>query len=233
MLHNLRYHWVLWGLLVFLVSSGTAASYLSRLPTSVALPLTPNASVNVSVFRLFPHSLDFYLAFDRHAADGVGPLMSRPELGISHTKSDWRETGYLEFLESGEPIKISVQTRTEGSVFLALPAGGASESAIMREFHPVATGDTKDRVKWPPDNSLRPTLGAGNTTLHFSVIEVGERLSGEQATLVIQAPVGFKATAYNYSFLWWFYFWPFYAAFLAIYGAILLSRTLKVGRQTL
>lgn len=231
--HNLRYHWVLWGLLVFLVSSGAAASYLSRLSTSVALPLTPNASVNVSVFRLFPHRVDFHLEFGRNAPDGVGPLMSRPEFGSSTPKSDWRETGYLEYLDSGEPIKISVQTRTERSVFLALPGGSAGERVILRDFFPVSAGDTKDRMKWPPDITLYPTLGAGNTTLHFSVIEVGERLSGEHVTLVIKSPVGVKSTADNYHFLWWFYFWPFYAVLLAIYGAILLSRTLKVGRQTL
>ncbi len=215
---NLKYHWVIWSVLVILVSIGFLAAYLSSSGILVALPLIPVASVHVSVFRLFPDKLRFSLQFNIAGHPDKRPFeRPRPELGIYGSDNP------------GEPITILVQSAEKEAAFQALPASGYGQTTIVRELRPIASNDTP-LVHWRPDyNALRQNLPPGITDLKFSVVEVGKQISGENVTLVIEPPLQLKSCVPGYCFLWVFMFWPIFASLFAIYGAILLIKTVKAS----
>ncbi len=222
MSRKLKIHWITWSILTLLVMIGTIAFFLSTSSVSVPLSLNPSTAISVSVYRLLSDTLRFSLQFK-----GTG--QPRPELGSYRV---WRETGFtgyhLEFPEPGEPIKILVRGAGKEIVYQALPADSYGPT-LGREFTPVSLGDTPKHLRWPPDNALRPILSSGNTTLRFSVIEVGRQIEGEQVILRIDPPLGFLSAMPGYGFLWWFFLWPFYMPIIIAYGGILLWKTKRAG----
>ncbi|MBS1186784.1 MAG: hypothetical protein H6R04_802 [Burkholderiaceae bacterium] len=147
----------------------------------------------------------------------------RPEHGSQATHFDWRKTGYLYYVSPGEPVKIRItkMATKESVIFEATPGDACNDDRCRRRLVPyIDDGDPK-RFTWPPTGGL--LLPAGNSDLQIDVMEVGERISGEQVTLKIEPPLDFKFVSADplSRLLWWFFFWPFYA-FVLLAWAILL-----------
>ncbi len=79
---------------------GTIVYQLSSRFLSIPLPLIPNKTVDISIFRVLPDTLRLELRFTRKSW-----FEERPELGKYYLASDdWKRTGFLDFPEPGEPI---------------------------------------------------------------------------------------------------------------------------------
>lgn len=225
---KLKLHWIFWAVLIVVVFGGAIAVEWSSAKL-VALTLRPGESVEVSVFRPVPHTINLTSRFNRENRNDI-----RPELGDSHEiEKKWQETGFRQFRNPGSPIRLLVKCGKKEAVYEALPAEGYNANSRWRELVPFVDDGNPDRFPWPPRNSSRPLLSSGHSTIRFTVLEVGGALLGEQAVLLIEAPVSFKSTAPGYGFLWWFIFWPWYGSLLAIYAVVLLWVSLQSKRTRL
>lgn len=221
---RLKIHWVCWSTLTLLFSLAMVAFELSSTPSDAYLSLNPGATGDVSVFRLFPASLALDVEFKRN-----GWHDKRPELGVYRYNANFRESGYLEFKQPGEPVTIRI-TSDSGidKLFEALPSSGYNASVITRNLVVGNEDGTPHRFKWPP---RRETLRAGISHLSITVVDVGPTLVGEHVTFSVKSPLGFKSVAPGYGWLHWLFFWPVFVLFLAIYGAVLLWRSYRTIRQ--
>lgn len=222
MTQQLKLHWALWVVLVLIVASGVLAIHLSS-GRRVSIDLSPNKTVDVSFFRLLPHALNLSLSFNRANWED-----KRPELGDFTSKGrPWQESGFLEFPQPGAPIRLLIRAKDKEVVYEALPAGGYNGTTKSRDLVPFVDDGDSGRFQWPPNNSLKPILPSGNSTITISVLEVGPQLIGEKVNLFVDSPISFKTAAPGYEFLWWFFFWPVYAFLLASYGLLLLVKSLR------
>lgn len=221
MTRKLKIYWSIWGILSFIVTSGTIAYQLSSWFVSVPLTLNPNNIIDVSIFRILPDTLDLELIFTRKSWDE-----KRPELGEYLAGDDWRKTGFLDFSEPGEPIKLLIRSADREVIYTAMPAGGRGETTVFRDLVPFVDDGNSKHFQWPIRSHY--PLNVGSSKLFISVIEVGKKIVGEQAYIVIKPPIMFKAIRMNYYFLWWFVFWPFYILLLAYLGIVLL----RLSRRT-
>lgn len=215
MTRRLRTHWVVWGSLVIFLAAGTAAFLLSSSPTINAIELVPNASIDVSIFRPHPDVIRLSLEFERHSGQ------ERPELGKYTYRGDWRESGFLEFVDPGLPIKLLVRREGKEAVYEAMPADSHGKT-IGRELIPFVDDGKPNRFQWPPDLTLRHKLPLGYSHFTITVAEVGNQIKGEKAKIIVEPPVTFKTVAPHYGYIWWFRFWPLYTLLLLIYGFVLL-----------
>lgn len=221
MTFGLKIQWMLWVSLVVIVLTGVITVDLSS-GREVSLELRPKTSVVVNQFRPLPHALNLHFRFNR-----AGWEDKRPELGDYQQVGDWNETGFLEFPRPGAPIKLLIRGKNSEAIYETLPAGSYNANTKGRDLVPFVDDGNPNRIPWPPNNSLRPVLPSGHSTIEISVLEVGSELVGEQATLIVDPPVSFKSTAPSYGFLWWFMFWPLYTLFLIVYGAVLLWMSVR------
>lgn len=216
----LIFHWWLLTILLVVSTVGALIYELSSSPVIVPFRLNNNEKVEVSVFRVLPATLQIYLEFTRPSGDASG-------LGSSATR--YGGDG-LCFLNSGEPIKFVVQGATQVATYEALPNRVVAGPAFERALVPFSDRKNLDRCTWPPDNSLRPILPSGFSTVSITITDVGQGIAGETVSLIVEPPVGFKATASNYTIVWFFMFWPVYAFVLLVYALILvlLSRQRRI-----
>ena len=211
-----RVQWLLLGIAAAVLLAGAAAARISSSAAVVPLKLAVGASATLSVFRVLPDTVRLSLDFDRR--DGL----QRPELGESRSTSG---PGYLEFASPGEPIVIRVRGPSSTADFEALPASGSGANRVHRHLViRTADGDPR-RFPWPPDNSARPALPVGTSTITIEVLKVGAPLAGEKVAAVFKAPLSFKEYMPGYGFLWWFLLWPAWAAPLVACAAFLAYRS--------
>ena len=221
MTRRLKIHWAIWTALTVFVFVHVILFNLSD-STHLSIRLSPNGTVELPIFRPYPHPLSLYLYFERMEGQ------ERPELGTSDGGTDWQKTGFLDLRNPGEPIRLRVQGGDREVIYEVLPAGSNSARRIGRDLVPFVDDGNPNRIPWPPNLALRPTVLSGHSVLTFSVIEVGERLAGEQATLIVESPIAFKfMPSPGYSLLWWFMLWPGFAFLLAVYWAVLLWKSIR------
>lgn len=220
MTRRLRTHWAVWSCLVLVVATGAIISSLSSSPTITSIELVPNASVSVSVFRPLPDAIRLYMEFDRPKGQ------KRPELGEYAARGDWRQTGVLDFVNPGSPVKLLVRGEDKEVIYEAMPAGSYGIT-VGREVVPFVDDGNPNRFRWPPDLTLRHNLPAGYSNFTITVHEVGSPLKGEKVKIIIDPPVTFKAVAPRYGLIWWFIFWPLCALPLLVYGLVLLWQSIR------
>ena len=218
--------WILWLLLLILLTATTALFQLSVRPAQLALTLTAGQSAEVSVWRPIAHPASFALQFART------PGQSRPELGEWVTPAVPAEgptVPSLAFSKPGEPIKILVQVDDQQLAYSAMPAshGDNDSNTVLRPLTPWKDGSNPETFTWPPVASTPIAQASGKSQFRFTVQEVGPHLKGESAQLLIEPPLGFKSVQTGYGWLWPLFFWPSFAAVLAILGALLLWMSLR------
>lgn len=211
-------HWLTLGTSILILIAGAVAARISSSPSVGSVRLSPGESVSLSAFRFRPDTTRVALQFDRK------PGELRAELGNHSSK---RGTNYIEFESPGEPIRLHVRGPTTAADFEAMPAGSFSANNIDRELIVAQSDSNPRRFLWPPDNSLRPKLPTGSSKITITVLEVGAALSGERVGVVLEPPLSFKTAMPGYGFLWWFLFWPVFAALLAAYAGVLIWQSVK------
>lgn len=221
---RLKIHWVCWSTLTVLFGLAMVAFEVSSTTNGAYLSLNPGETGSVTVVRLSPTPLEPYVEFKRK-----GWKDKRPELGIYAYNSNFRESGFLEFKQPGEPVTIRITSNSGiDKLYRALPNSGNSESAITRALE-VRDGDGDPHLfKWPP---RLETLPAGISHLTITVVDVSPTLAGERVTVSVKPPLGFKYVSRGYGGLYWLIFWPVFAVFLGIYGGMLLWRSYRTIRQ--
>lgn len=212
-----RVHWICLAILSISYGLAMVAFEVSRTANVVNLILTPGATVSFQTHRILSAPLNVELRFNEH-----GSLNKRPELGGSTYNGDFRERGYLEFKQPGEPVIVRVTSnRGMDAKFEALPRSSSSGIYVTRALVLKDNDDSPQQFPWPPRSIQLP---AGVSDLTISVVDAGPSLVGETVTLVVEPPVGFKSVASGYGWLWPLFLWPFFIAFLVIYFAVLCRR---------
>ena len=210
--------WTPWLILASIFTVGMAAFWVSSTPTNVNFPLVKGTKLTTSAFRLQQSGLSLILKFKK------GGDAKRPEHGSHISSVAWRETGYLYYPSPGEPVKIRITKidSKESVIFEALPGDACNQGSCRRTLIPYIDDGNSKRFTWPPTQGL--LLPAGKSILQIDVMDVGERISGEQVTLAIDPPLDIKhiSSGYLYELLAWFFFWPFYAFSLFVWAAVLL-----------
>jgi hypothetical protein len=206
------FHW--WLLTILLVVSAVGALIYEISSSSITVPIRLNKDekAEVSVYRVLPATLQVSLKFNRPSGKAFG-------LGSSETR--YGGDG-LCFLSPGEPIKFVVQGAGQAATYEALPNSVVTGTVFQRTLVPFSESKNLNRCTWPPDNSLRPLLPSGFSTVSVTITDVGQGIVGEQVSLVIEPPVSLKATASNYRIVWFFTFWRVYALILLVYALILV-----------
>lgn len=219
-------HWVIWSALVLLHLVG----FISMTSDVVPLQLVKGSSARVTLFRVFPARLQLALKFER----SVGNL--RPELGRWVTNGP---TDRLHFYDPGAPVKLLVTGDGAEAVFTALPPDTMVSLydtwPVHRKFIPFSEGDSQNDVQWPPANELRPMVPFGFSSFQVTVLNVGEQISGENVSLVIDAPISPKQVA-SRSYLWlaWLMLvWPLNLALILFYGVFLSKKTWDINKLIL
>lgn len=229
MLARQKAHWILFGALTALLGVAMAAFVVSSTANLVSVALVPGTQVSVRVYRLLPAPLNLELRFNRRGWND-----KRPELGTFLSNADFRERGYLQFKQPGEPVTVHV-TSTAGldRNFDALPVGAYNGTIMDRSLVPSDIYGPSHRLAWTPGSGALPgrMLPSGVSELTISVVDVGPSLVGENVTLIVSAPVGFKQVASGYGWLWWLYLWPVFATILAIYFIVLCWRSYQALRR--
>lgn len=229
MLVRQKAHWILFGTLTALLGVAMWAFVVSSTANLVSVALVPGAQVSVRVYRLLPAPLHLELRFNRR-----GWQDKRPELGTFLSNADVSKRGYLEFKQPGEPVTVRV-TSTAGldRNFDALPVGASNGTIIDRSLVPSDIYGLSHRLAWTPGSGALAghMLPSGISELTISVVDVGPSLVGENVTLIIEAPVGFKRVASGYGWVWWLYLWPVFATILAIYFIVLCWRSYRALRR--
>jgi len=212
----LKIHWAIWTTLVVIVVTGVLLDS-SLSPSSITLELRPNSSITVSVFRPFPDKLRLGLRFKQSIKH------KRPEHGEWRTNTDAEKTGFLEFANPGEPIKLMVSREGKDVVYEALPSSSYGEFDAFRDLYPFVEDGNPHRFPWPPNMALSQKIPAGNSTFNISVLEVGPKLIGEKVTLIFIQPNSGKNMSMDpgYRFLGWLIFWPLYVLLLFVYFTVL------------
>ncbi len=210
-----RLLWLIWLTLAILVVVGTVAYWASSNIHKVNITLKEGATINTKLFRIHPHNLSLEVSFK-----GKG-RKSRPELGNYIAEGNWHETGVLKFKNYGEPIKFLVTSTNQRTVYETLPASSYGRSTIERELIPFVNDNDNNSVIWPPKRDSWHMIKQGLNSYQITVTEVGKSLTSEEVTLIVKPPVSFKRVAQNYSYLWYFTFWPLYAFILLIFGIVL------------
>lgn len=213
---TLSFHWGVFGVLLIFCIMGAIAYELSSHPVIVPLHLLPNETVKVSVFRVLPATLEIQLRFTRPSGEAKG-------MGSGGTRYSFG--GGLCHLSPGEPITVLAESDGQRATYEALPNGIVGGTLFIRDLTPYSDRENLRNCTWPPNNSLRPLIRSGFSTVSITVTDVGRELIGEQATMVIVPPVGFKSTAQDYGLIWFFMFWPVYAFLLLIYMLVLWFMT--------
>ena len=213
-----RIHWFLLGIATVLLVACTVAARIASSAALLPLTLSPGSSVTYTVVRLLPDTVRIALRFERKQG------ARRPELGEFVSRSG---AGYLLFESPGEPVVIQVRGPSSAATFEALPAGSYGATHIGRNLVVGDTDDNPHRFQWPPNNASRPRLPIGISKVTLVVARVGDALSGEQVSAILEPPLSFKSASPRYGFLWWFYFWPVLAAPLVGYAAYLAWRVLR------
>ena len=103
-----------------------------------------------------------------------------------------------------------------------MPVSAKGETRVYRKLVPFVDDENPHHFQRRPNSDLRYPLNAGNTKLSISVIDVGNKIIGEQVFLTIEPPITFKIVYKNYEFFWWFVFWPIYVFLLVYIGIVLL-----------
>lgn len=208
-----KVQWIIWLILVVVVLIGTVLFKISVVVNTVHLKLSPQQTAEVQIFRLFPASLYMQLAFQRIPRE-------RPELGKFSTRADSdAQSTQIFFDQPGAPVKLLVQSPEQQMVFEATPVSSHSQDTLRRDLLPYVDDGDPHAMTWR--NRQNFALPSGRTTLKVTVIDVGEKIHGEEIVLEIEPPLSFKWVQENYDVLWWFMFWQFYAGILLLYGAVL------------
>ena len=211
--------WLLWAVLVALLAVTTCLFQLSVRTVQVPITLNAGETAQVAVWRPWSHPLQFRLEFQNASGQ------SRPELGewvTPRAEPDRPAVPSLVFSKPGEPIKMLVEVDGKPASYRAMPASSHSGSTVERPLTPSADNATPGEFAWPPAAQAQITQAAGQSQFRFTVQEVGSPLQGEKVQLLISPPLDFKSSTPRYDWLWPLFFWPTFAALLAIFAVILL-----------
>lgn len=219
---SLRVHWFILGSVLLVVFLGAVASQMSSSAAKEKLVLTRGESVTMRVFRIFPDTVRLSMRFSKGGGE------RRPDLGEYAARTF---PGYIEFASPGEAVVVQVLSPTSTAEYEALPAGTHAADSVARNLVVRYSDGDPHRFAWPPDNSYRPMLPVGFSEVKITVLETGGGLSGEQVSVTLDPPLSLKHSTPGYGFLWWFLFWPVYAALLTPYAAVLAWKTFKSARR--
>lgn len=212
----LKISWYVWKLSLWVTLAGAIAFHISSWPTSIEVQLLPNSEYEITVIRPLPDVVRLGLNFQRS-----GWRDKRPELGEYRTGEEWKTTGYFDFQNAGEPVRLIVRNGDREVVYKAEPSGAFSERSILRELRPDDKGHAYSRFTWPENAESYVSISPGVTRLKVVFSEVGSKIAGEKVSLIVQAPISWKFCRVNYLGLWWFMFWPLYLLVLMGLGEIL------------
>ncbi|MDR2298273.1 MAG: hypothetical protein LBE30_08010 [Comamonas sp.] len=216
---GLQAMWMLWMLLLVLLLVTTGLFQLSVRTVQLPITLTTGQSAEITVWRPWAHPCSFALRFARL------PGQSRPELGEWVTPAVPAQgvaVPSLVFSRPGEPVKILVETSDQQAPYAAMPASSSDGSAIDRPMVPWAESVAPGEFTWPAVTQTHIAQATGPSHYRFTVQEVGPHLQGEQVQLLLLAPLSFKTAQPGYGWLWALFFWPSFAAVLAVAGVVLL-----------
>ena len=217
---SLRTMWALWTVLAVFLAAATCLFQLSV--RSVQLPITLNVgeTAQVEVWRPWAYPAQFRLEFQSTSGQ------NRPELGEwvtpSSAASDRPAVPSLVFSKPGEPVRILVDVDGKQASYRAMPASSQSGNSIERPLTPSTDNTTPGEFAWPPAAKAQMEQAAGQSQFRFTVQEVGSLLQGEKVQLLILPPLDFKSTTPRYDWLWPLFFWPTFAALLAIFAVVLM-----------
>ena len=218
---GLRITWIIWTLLLILLAAGTFLFQLAVKTPKVSITLSVGQSAEVTVWRPWAHSTQFALEFKRN------PDQTRPELGEWVTPAvpaNGPSAPSLVFSKPGDTVKILVEVASQQTPLSALPATSSdnNSSTVERPLTPSSSNDNPSELTWSSAAQSAVTQAAGKSRYRFTVQEVGPHLQGEQVQLLLVPPLNFKSAQPGYDWLWPLFFWPTFAALLAVFGAILL-----------
>lgn len=214
--------WCIWWCLIAVTISGIILNKMSSETTKINLPLSIGNTQTIKIFCLFPYNLSLKLMFSRSGSE------KRPELGSYPPVGNWRETGKLKFKNPGEPVKFILSDSNKEVIYEAMPASGYGENTLSRDLVVFEDDHNPSEFSWPRSQKKSYQLKSGFNVFQIAVLEVGEKIRGEQIQLWVDPPLGFKTTHRSYSFLWYFYFWPVYVLLLFLMFLILLYREKKM-----
>ncbi len=160
----MKLQWIIWTVLALVVVVGNALYKMSTAVTRADLTLTPNASVEVSVFQLRPHSVSHRFFGLRFRLSGG---KRRPELGDFNLRRGLPQADFLDFSDPGELVKIRISLLESGReyVFEARPAGSYDGTTMGRHLVPFIEDGDPHRFSKGPERELWPTLPIG--TSHY------------------------------------------------------------------
>lgn len=215
--------WLLLNILTAIIFLSTVAFFIVSHGTEIELNLIEGEKINVKLFRILPHNLASTLIFTRVKGE------ERPELGEFKTIGDWRETGVLEFVNPGQPIKLVVSDSLQKVVYEAMPTSGYTSRDLVR----YQEGHNPFKFSWPPYDGKRFLLHSGFNEFQITVIEVGKSFVGEKVTLYFSPPLGFKHASKGlfYQYLWFFYAWPVYVFILFVFYILFISQKRRVHKD--
>lgn len=116
-------------------------------------------------------------------------------------------------------VRLRIAHATASELQEALPRSAWSRELLWRMLVPVRDGAIARRA------ASRILLPIGRSPLEITVLAVDPALHGETVTISVEPPLGFKQADPRLGWLWWFYFWPVYAALLAVFAGVLAWRT--------
>jgi hypothetical protein len=203
-----RFHYALATMLALVVALGAMAAAASSDGVTRSLSLEEGANASISVFRLMPHEqrLSLELRINRRDHGQWG---------------DSRQGDFFDFQAPGQPIAVEVKTASGTQAFWALPAQG-TDMRFERWLVPVTQMETPNRYRWNASRSPVSEVPAGSSQISVTVTQVGEGITGQVASLYFWPPLSLKYGSANYSFLWWFFFWPFMCIPLLAYVSVVV-----------
>lgn len=218
---GLKSMWIAWITLSILLAACTLLFQLAVYTPQLPIVLNTGQRAEITVWRPWSHPAKFELQFKRN------PGQARPELGEWVTPAapaNEPSAPSLVFSKPGDPVKILVEVAGQQTPLSALPATSSdnNSSTVERPLAPSSTNDNPSELVWPSATQSAVTQAAGKSQYRFTVQEVGSHLQGEQVQLLLVPPLNFKSAQPGYDWLWPLFFWPTFAALLAVFGAILL-----------
>ena len=206
--------WLIWLSVNTLLLLYLTAGYLASRSLLIDLKLERGTSTKIELLRVAEGRLNMELQFkgDRR----------RSELGIYETTSDWKRTGLLKFASPGAAIRLSAAFPDSAPVmYEAMPASSFGSGLVGRNL----TSDLSVEPgawRWPPQhNDL--VLHPGFNTIRIDVVSVDPPLSGETVELIVHPMLGFKSTASNVAWLWYWFLWPFVLPLLIVWALLLAA----------
>ncbi len=210
----------IWLIAVIFVLLGIVAKSIASYTYTTELTLEKETTIDVSLFRFLSGNIGMSLIFKNRDPQALGNY---------RYQNTFKEDRYLDFVNPGEPIILSVKDTTQSILYEAEPAS----SGTRRSMVPYENDNYPSRFSYPRSQTSYFITNAGFSKFQVKVIDVGENLEGEKVILKISpAMPGFKFMSQKplYAFLWFFNLWPIW--FLMLFFSYKYIRKTLPNNQT-